>query len=558
MKRVLCAMFALIILLTLAACQPEDTNPTADNRPTEAPDLSYYNTYLTADPTSVDISRISDAYSSTLVKNVMESLVRMGEVNGNYKILPGDALTWGVNADSTVWTFHLGNNTWSDGVAVTAQDYVYSLQRSADPATDCPNEYFLLPIAGYQDVRNGAPPERLGVEALDDKTLQITLSYPVPSFLEMACDTIYYPQRRDIVEKYGDLYGTSPAYSVFNGAYTMESWIPGEKIVLSRRESYWDADSVLIEQVNVHILSDSAEACAMYEAGALDHVSTSDGEWVQKLQSRADTAYIRTYSAKVNFVLYNIADALFQNVNIRRAFSLAVDREALNHTIYGGNSNPATGWVTGAMAVGSQNYRDYAGDMIRMLHEDAAAEGKTARDYLLLGMEELGLGEDPAALDITFSLAGTDEWFQNLGQYLQEVYRTSLGVELKISYNNWNDFSTQLNDGTYQVCYMSWEAYYNDPCDVLSLFLSTNETINSGWSNGEFDALVLQAQSEMDEDKRLALYKQAEQLMLLDACVVNPIVFTAANNFYKNHVQGYPTLAFSSGVYKEIDTSGRQ
>ena len=558
MKKALSLILVLVMLLTLAACGGESGNDETKGAEGGNSAVQYYNTYMTADPTSMDISRISDSYSSGIVNNVMESIVRMGEVDGNYKIIPGDAESWESNAEGTVWTFHLGNNTWSDGQPVTAQDYVYSLQRSADPATGCPNEYFLLPVAGYQEVRDGASLDTLGVKALDEKTLEVTLSYPVPSFLEMCCGTVYYPQRQDIVEKYGEQYGSEPEYCVFNGAYTMESWTHNSSIILKKREGYWNAAEVQIENVTVHILGDSSTSYTMYEAGQLDYVGTSAAEWVQKFLAREDTDYVKTYSASVNYAFYNTKDALFQNANIRRAFNMAVDRADLNEVTFGGRSNPATGWVTGAMAVGSTNYREYAGDMIAAMYADAEANNMTAKDYLLKGMEELGLGNDPATLDITFSLAGTDEWFRTYGEYLQQTYNTALGIDLKISFSEWGIFSSNLNTGNYQIGYMGWGAYYNDPYDVLSLFMSTNDAIQTGWVNEEFDKLVLEAQSEMDEAKRLELYKQAEEILLLEEYVVNPILFPSSNSFYKNFVQGYATLAFSSGGYQGMTTGGRQ
>ncbi len=554
MKRALTLLLALVMLLTLAACGGGEASEGNEGGEAVA---QYYNTYMTADPTSMDISRISDSYSSGVVNNVMESLVRMGEENGNYKIIPGDAQTWESNETGTVWTFHLGNNTWSDGKEVTAHDYVYSLQRSANPETGCPNEYFLLPVAGYQEVRDGASLDTLGVKALDDKTLEVTLSYPVPSFLEMACGTVYYPQRQDIVEQYGEQYGSEPQYTLFNGAYTMESWTHNSSIVLKKREGYWNAAEVQIETVNVSILGDSNTAYTMYEAGDLDYVGTSSSEWVQKFTAREDTDYVKSFGASVNYAFYNTKDALFQNANIRRAFNMAVDRADLNEVTFGGRSNPATGWVTNAMAVGSTNYREYAGDLIQAMYDDAEANNMTAKDYLLKGMEELGLGDDPATLDITFSLAGTDEWFRTYGEYLQQTYNTALGVDLKISFSDWGIFSSNLSTGNYQIGYMGWGAYYNDPYDVLSLFMTTNDAIQTGWSNAEYDELVLAAQSEMDEAKRLELYKQAEHILLLEEYVVNPILFPSSNGFYKNYVQGYTTLAFSSGGYAGMTTGGR-
>lgn len=567
MKKLTAMLLALAMVFALVACGGNNAgngNSTKDNTATTTPDsgatatgAQYYNTYMSADPTSMDISRISDSYSSGVVNNVMESLVRMGETDGNYEIIPGDAQTWESNEDGTVWTFHLGDNTWSDGQPVTAQDYVYSLQRSADPATGCPNDYFLMPLEGYYDVRDGASLDTLGVKALDDKTLEITLSYSVPSFLEMACGTVYYPQRQDIVEKYGEQYGSEPEYTVFNGAYSMESWTHNSSIVLKKRADYWNADAVQIENVTMYILADGTTAYTMYEAGELDYVGTSTAEWVQKFLARDDTDYVKTYSATVNYAFYNTKDELFQNANIRRAFNMAVDREDLNEVTFGGRSNAATGWVTGAMAVGSTNYREYAGDMIQAMYDDAAANNMTAKDYLLKGMEELGLGDDPSTLDITFSLAGTDEWFRTYGEYLQQTYNTALGIDLKIDFSEWGIFSSNLEQGNYQIGYMGWGAYYNDPYDVLSLFKSDVDSIQTGWSNAEYDELVTKAQSEMDEAKRLEMYKEAETILLLDEYVVNPILFPSSNSFYKNFVQGYSTLAFSSGGYQGMTTGGR-
>ena len=163
MKRALSVILALVMLLTLVGCGNESGNEGTQPAASGEAVAQYYNTYMTADPTSMDISRISDSYSSGIVNNVMESLVRMGEVDGNYVIIAGDAQPWESNAEGTVWTFHLGDNTWSDGQPVTAQDYVYSLRRSADPATGCPNGYFQLPVAGYNEVRDGGSLENLGV-----------------------------------------------------------------------------------------------------------------------------------------------------------------------------------------------------------------------------------------------------------------------------------------------------------------------------------------------------------------------------------------------------------
>ncbi|MBP1581104.1 MAG: peptide ABC transporter substrate-binding protein, partial [Oscillospiraceae bacterium] len=564
MKKFLALILAAMMVASMAACgSSEETNTNTEStgnntESTTTAAAQYYNTYMSADPTSMDISRISDSYSAGVVNNVMEPLVRMGETeDGNYVIEPGDAATWESNDDATVWTFHLGDNTWSDGQPVTAHDYVYSLQRSADPATGCPNEYFLEPIAGYYEVRDGASLDTLGVKALDDKTLEITLSHPVPSYLDMCCGSVYYPIRKDAVEQYGELYGTEPSMVLTNGAYNFDSWTHNSSITLSKRDGYWNADAVQIENVTVHILGDSNTAYTMFEANQIDYVGTSTAEWVAKFTAMEDVDYVKTMGSNTNYAFYNTQDALFQNANIRKAFNMATERQLFNEVNFGGRSNAATGWIPMSMSVGGVNYREYAGDLMQAMYDEADAAGMTAKDYLLKGMEELGLGNDPSTLDITFSLAGTDDWFRTLGEFLQQIYGEALGVNLKIDFSEWGIFSSNLNTGNYQIGYMGWGAYYNDPYDMLSLFCSDIDAIQTKWVNTEYDELVKEAFQTMDADKRMEMYAEAERILLLEDCVVNPILFPSSNSFYRNYVQGYATLAFSNGGYQGMNTGAR-
>ena len=570
MKRVWCILLTLVMLLSLAACGGNNSGSNGNQSnsgnnagaPQSSGDAStaaeYYNVYISADPTSMDISRVSDSYSSTIINNVMEGLVRLGESDGNYTMMPGDAQTWELSEDGMVWTFHLGDNKWSDGEPVTAQDYVYSLQRSVDPATGCPNEWFLYPIAGYDEIRdNGASVDTLGVKAIDEKTLEITLAFPMPSFLEMLSGTIYYPLRQDKVEEYGEQYGTEPEYTVFNGPYTMTEWTHNSKIVLTKNENYWDAENISIETVNISVLSDSITIYNAFETGDLDYVGTGEAEWIDKFYSRDDTNYVLSPTANLGYSFYNCQDELFQNANIRKAFTLALDREDLNEMCFSGANIPTYGWICPAISVGETNFREYAGDTIQEMIDEMTAEGKTAKDYLLAGMEELGLGDDPSTLTVTFSLAGTDDWFRTYGEYLQQVYQTELGVNMEISFNDWSIFYDDVQNGNYQIGYMSWGAYYNDPYDMLSLFYSDWDSIETGWASAEYDQLIDDALKEQDEAKRLELYKQAEDILLREECVVSPILTFTSNSFYRDYVQGYTELTFSITGYKGMSTGGR-
>ena len=569
-KRFLAFLLAAVMCLSLAGCAGQgDPNANTNNNDTanqqqEAgePDAEQYlNVYLGAEPSTFDISLRTDTYSSPIMLNTMEGLIRTEYHDGEYVATPAEAETWDISDDQTVWTFHLRDGLkWQDGEPVTAQQYVYSLQRTADPATGSPNTIFLEPILNFNEVNTGAMPvDQLGVRAVDDQTLEITLSAPTPSFLSMISSSVYYPQRQDVIEANGEKFGAEADTYIGNGPFKVTEWTHNSNIKLEKNENYWDADTVKLETVNIAIITDSSTSHSSFLTGELDIINNVDTqEW--KMQFEADEANVSApyTTATMNFQFYNYKDALFSNVNIRKAFTLCLDLDDLNEMCYGGLRDPAEGWVVPNMTVGDKNYRDEAGDMIAEMKADLEAEGKTPKDLLLQGMEELGLGNDPSTLDVTYSLAGTSEWYRTMGEYLQQVYKQELGVDIEISYAEWGIFQSNVQSGNYQIGMMSWGAYYNDPYDVLTLYTSGYDAIGTGWANDEFDQIVAASAHETDDAQRLQDYIDAETILLKDECVVCPLATTVYNRFLKSYVYGYDEEgAFTSTGYKYMYTSGR-
>ncbi len=573
MKRTVALLLILILGLSLlAGCggdqvasdngkeNSEQTNNVEQVPVAGEPDKEQYlNTYIVADPTSFDVSLRSDSYSSTMIINTMEGLIRTEEVDGEYVTSPGDAQTWESSEDGLVWTFHLGNNKWTDGEPVTADQYVYSLKRSADPAVGCPNGWFLTPILNYEAISNGEMSvDELGVKALDEKTLQITLSTVTPAFLKMCDATIYYPQRQDKIEEYGEKYGSDVQYIVSNGPFYLDSWTHNSALILKKNPNYWDKDAVKLETIKFAVMSETSTINSAYESGEIDEVSVAYQEWLDKFKARDDSKYIRTVNNSILFSFYNTKDELFQNVNIRKAFTLAIDREDANIMCYSGLKLPTYGWVVPTISVGDTNYREKAGDPIQEMTDELKADGKTPKDLLLEGMKELGLGDDPSTLKVTFSLGGTTEWFRTLGEYLQQTYKAELGIDVEITFNDWSLFYDNVESGNYQIGYMSWGAYYDDPYDVLSIFKTEYDQVSTGWGNAEYDELIDRAGSELDAEKRLKDYIAAEKILIKDDCVVSPMETSVTNGFFKNYVYGFDTLGFSNAGYKNVYTSGRQ
>lgn len=574
MKKVLSLLLVAAMSFSLVACgnnedegkkdsNASSENPTENTEETAPVELTedadqYYNTYMASDPTSLDVSLRSDSYSSTIISNVMEGLIRLEEIDGRYVVSAGDAQTWEANEAGTVWTFHLGDNKWSDGEAVTADQYVYSLQRSANPETGCPNSFFLETLKNYSAISKGEMEiSELGVKALDEKTVEITLEKPHPAFLEMCNGSIYYPQRQDIIEANGDQYGSEADKTIYNGPYVLESWTHNSKLVLKKNPNYWNAENVKMETVNISILADTATVENSYKSGDLDMLGVSSQEAKMAFHADDSSKYEYSVNSSVTFNFYNTKDVLFKNAKIRKAFSLAIDHEDINEMCFGGLRVPVWGWVAPNISVGETNFREASGDIMLNQYQELIESGKTAKDLLLEGMAEEGLGDDPSTLDVTLSLAGTNDWFKTYGEYLQEVYSTELGVTLKIDFSDWGIFSSNLQSGDYQMGYMSWGAYYNDPYDVLSVFNSEYDQVGTGWVNEEFNTLIKEAGSEMDEQVRLEKFKQAEKL-LFDEAVVCPLAAGTSHSFYKDYVYGYSTLSFSSNGYKDMYTKGRK
>lgn len=561
-KRFLSFVLAAAMLLSMAACSKgTDPAPTTDGKtePGATKEPQVFNTFISAEPSTLDVSRRMDTYSSYIMIDTMEGLVRMCQKGEDYDMRPGEAEKWEANEDGTVWTFHLRDNLkWQDGEPVTADQYVYSLQRSADPETACPNNFFLEPLLNYKDIAAGKKPSsELGVKAIDKQTLEITLIAPKPTFIEMLPATVYYPQRKDIIEKNGEKYGSEADAYIGNGPFKVDKWTHNSSIELSKNENYWDAENVKLEKVNYSIMTDETTYYSAFESGQIDSVTVSSKDFVEKFKGMGKT-YAPYLSANLAFSFYNLKDKVFSNVNMRKAFTLAVDREEFNNVCYDGMRVPTYGWVVPTMTVGTTNYRETAGDPIKDMQAKLKTDGKTPKDLLLAGMKELGLGDDPAKLDVTFSFGSTATLTRNIGEYLQQVFKKELGVEIKTTFNDWGIFNDSVQKGNYQAGFMGWGAYYNDPYDTLSLLLTGSTAINTGWANAKYDEILTKASSEMDEKARMNQYIDAEKILIEDECVVSPMATNQTQYFLQPYVKGFSNLGFTTTGEKPLYIEGKK
>lgn len=563
-------------------------NPTTDGEPDEN---QVYDTFLNSEPTSLDPARASDNYALGIMANIYEPLVLIhGDKDGN-PVFTGGAATWDVSEDGLVYTFHLRDNQWWDGQPVTAQDYEYALKRAIDPATGAPYVYLLsdilnaiqeeeapaeeiaeeddeaateaeneeeTPAAETEESKteNVAPAfdmDKVGVKALDDKTLEITLGAPSATFLQVMAQPVSCAVRKDWIEKEGEAYGSDPDKIMGNGPFKVNEWQHNTKIVLEKADTYWNAANVLYQKVNLPILQDENTLMTAFMNKEIFSVGTTKPEWKEKFAEKEDVINVNKDDIATFFMMFNTKDELFKNVKVRRAFSAALDREDFNETIWFGNNKAATGWVPLTIYVGDNNYREAAGNFIDKLQQEVP----DPKALLAEGLSELGMDDKIDNLEVSIILGSTDTWFRTFGEYLQSIFKEVLNVDLKIEQLDWTVFSDRVDKSDYQIGYMAWGSELVEPNAMLLIHADGSPQVGTYWDNEEYNKTVKAAASEVDPAKRLELYIKAESI-LMDEAPVAPVVHSMINSYRYDFIKNVDDCVWSNIGYRIGYLSGNK
>ncbi|NBG87205.1 peptide ABC transporter substrate-binding protein [Isachenkonia alkalipeptolytica] len=563
LRRMLFVGVLVLCLTVVAACGSEEgagaeaegehAAPGSDEAGSEEAGLvkedQVLNMSLGAEPDSLDVAKTSDMYSNSVLLQTMETLTRLEvDEDGETVVVPGAATEWEVSEDGMEWTFHLREAKWSDGEPLTAMDYEYGVKRILNPETASPISSVLHEVKNAQKIAQGEMEiSEAGIEALDDKTLVITLEYPVPYFLSLTNGRGFIPQREDIVEEHGSSYGTEADKLVFSGPFVVEEWIHNSSITLSKNENYWDADTVMLEEVNMRIINEEAALMGELESGNIDITSVTSPEWVERLDAKGGFEKLTGDLPRTAYVFMNHEVELFSNDKVRKAFSLALDREEISRDINSGMTKPAYGWVPHPITVEDENFREYAGDLVKELE----ARSPEPKDLFLEGLEELGIDKDPEDISVEIMLPGPPG--RELGEYFQSVFSEALGINIVLDPNEWPVFQERNRQLDYEVGFKSYGGNaYNDPSSFLNLWLTDNDIVPIGWSNEEYDRLVQEASLELDEEKRMEMYKKAEEILLIEEAAMIPYSYLVENTYVQEYVKGYMQPDFGSAVLKNI------
>lgn len=517
----------------------------------------YMNVAMNAEPETLDPSRATDTYSSIVISEVEEALTRCEQdENGKDVIKPAGAESWTVSDDGLTWTFKLRENKWSDGQAVKASDYVYSLLRTLDPKTASQYTAMLSPIKGADAYASGTgKAEGVGVKATDDKTLVVTLDAPCAYFLDLTYFRLFTPQRQDYVEKYGDTFGSEADTIPSCGPFVIKSWTHKSEIVIEKNQNYWDADSVKLSKVTYKILEDEQARMNDMISGSVDISTAESKEWKDKLNGTGNFNLISGYEPTTEFMVFNTKDKVFLNVNVRKAVSAAINRDKYVSTLYSGTETAAYSFCPPTLQIGTEEFRTAADSepVKKLLQEVTDTKALFAQ-----GLKELGLGSDPSKITLTITAAGPTAKMKQLSEYDQQALQEALGCKVEIKYVDPASMGKTIMSGDFQMVTTQWTGDYNDPMTEFDIWTSHGSMNFGRWSNAKYDQNIEAAAATQDQAKRLAYFKECEDILTHQEAAIAPLSFKQRSLYEKKYVKGFMSTLFGSSMeLKYAYTTGR-
>lgn len=549
MKKRLSIFFSMLLVLSmfLAACNGNDKADSDKGKDgdKEKPSVPQeLRVDIKSEPFSLNPGLANDSTSGNVLRQTFEGLTRIGKDNKPHEAMAEKITT---SDDLTTYTFKLRDAKWTNGDPVTAEDFVYAWKWALDPANASQYAYQLYYVKGAQAANEfkGTPEEtvkkldEVGVKAVDEKTLEVTLENPTPYFLELTAFYTYLPVNSKVAKANPKWYTEAGADYVSNGPFKMTEWTHQDKIVLEKNESYWDAKTVQLTKVEMYMINDTNTELSMFDNGELDWAGAPFGELPTEAipQLKESGALTVQPIAGTYWYKFQTEKPPLNNKNIRKALSYAINRKAIVENITQGGQIPAMAAVPPSMF--KENEKGY--------YKDNDLE--KAKEFLKKGMEELGVSDASKLPPITVSY-NTSEAHQKIAQAIQDMWKKELGIEVKLDNAEWAVYIDKLHKGDFQVGRMGWLGDFNDPINFLELFRDKDGGNNdTKWENAEFKQLLIDSNKESDPAKRADMLKKAEAIFV-DEMPVAPIYFYTFTWVKKDNLKDVVVSGLGDGQLK--------
>jgi len=508
-KKILTLFFSLVIIASMVVL------PACSSSTSSTPQVLRAN--IAGEPAQIDPNRASWSTERTVIMQVFEGLLGFNQDLSLRAIGATEIPTVankGISADGKTYTFKLNSKvTWSDGKKVTAKDYVYSIKRLFDPALAAEYTSFYFDIVGGQAYYSAADAnaaaktqlrDAVGVKAIDDATVEIKLSAPRPTFLQLMALWPVYPIREDIITQFGDKWTEPPNY-IGNGPFLLKEWAHEDHITLVKNPDYWGKKPKL-DEIVYKMITDVNSEFAAYQNNELDISNVPAGTEKKVIADATLGKEVLRYAELVTFAYqFNVKVAPFNNVNLRKALNAAIDRDAFINNVRGGVGKAAYSWIPPGMpGYDASLGADYHFNVTK------AKEFLTAAGYVD--------GSKVPELRLQYADTGINP---TIAQFVQNQLKVNLGVNVSIEPMERKAFTQAVNAEQYTCAWYGWGADYPDPDNWLPQLFGTGAGNNhTAYSNPAFDALCAQAGNELDNTKRLKLWADAQKMVVDDAPVL--------------------------------------
>ncbi len=518
MKKLLLLMLSLLVLMV--ACGEKATgNKVVFNAENE--------------PTSLDPQILTDFTAFVITDNLYEGLVRLDEKN---EVAPAGAESWTISEDGKTWTFKLRKNKWSNGDEVTAKDFVRGIERGLNPATASEYAFLEYYIENAQEYNEGTEKDfnKVGVKALDDYTLEFKLKAPTAYFDKLLVMPVFFPVNEKAIAEFKEKYATEAKNSIYNGAYTLEEWVHDNKVVMKKRADYWDAANIKIDTLEGVFVSDFEAATNLFKNKELLFTKIN----VEKLtEYKDDPSFVTAPDGRVHFLVFNPKNPVLKNDKIKKALSLAINRDDLVKSVLNGAGVKASGLVAGGVPGVNGDFRAENGDLYEQYKD---VDVKALFDE---GLKELNMTADQVKLSLLVDEVGTGK---KEAEFYQAQWKEKLGIDVEVEVTTKKERISRAKEGNYDIVRYGWGPDYADAMTYLELFLTGGSINVPKYSNPEYDKLIKFAQVNTDPKARIEAMQKAEKI-LADSFAISPLYYQEGLYLKDPSLEGLTLRAFGNG-----------
>lgn len=487
----------------------ETTDTTEETEATASTGEKILSVQVGPDPETIDPALNSAVDGGNMLLHSFECLLAVDE---NGQLVPGQAETWDTSEDGLTWTFHLRDGLkWSDGSDLTANDFVYSWKRVCDPMVAAPYaETVLSMVEGYDKAIEGDL-DALQVVAQDDNTLVVTLNAPCSYFGSLAAFATLSPVQEATVTANGDAWATSAETYISNGPFYVSEWVPGSYIMMSKNPYYWNADAIKLDGIKWNLIEDSNAAYSAYQTGEVLMIKDVPTEEIPSLKDNAEfhvDPIIGTY-----YLSMNLERDAFKDARVRKALSLAIDRDYVANTLMQGTYSPAGNFMgPGWIDTDGKQFQDNAnGGQPYIDVNNYEADLEEAKQLLA----DAGYPNGEGFPSITYT-TNDSGYHKVVAEYLQQAW-AELGIDLQVDIVEWASFTPMRRNGDYDIARNGWVGDYSDPSNMLDLFYSTNGNNDGKFNNADYDAAMDLSRTTLDSAERSKALHTAEDILMEEA-----------------------------------------